>query len=328
MSLISIIVPVYKTELYLEKCIDSLRNQSYRDIQIILVNDGSPDRCAEICDRYAKIDSRIEVVHQANAGVSNARNAGLRIAKGQYIGFVDSDDWASKEMYEQMYRNLLAYQADLSVCGFDLLKNNVPHPSKNGAIVFSQKEAMTSLLSNRSNGFKGFLCNKLFKSQIIQEHKLKFQCDISFMEDLFFCYQYLQYCNIVCYDCTPLYHYIQRAESVTGRVRLQQDILKQDFDQLKVWDMLLQLEHNDIIRENMVVRKCGTCTEILIKLEALTSKKNLDEQKFLVREIRKNLLLIIRSNIISVNDKIKMFLGVLSPRLLFKLIAKKRLQTN
>ena len=95
---ISIIVPVYKVELYLEKCINSILNQTFKDFELILVDDGSPDRCGEICDEYAKKDNRIVVVHKENGGQASARNVGLDIARGDYIGFVDSDDWIERDM--------------------------------------------------------------------------------------------------------------------------------------------------------------------------------------------------------------------------------------
>lgn len=98
--MISIIVPVYNVEKYLERCIESIVNQTYKDIEIILVDDGSPDNCSVICDRYAEKDNRIKVIHKQNGGLINARKSGLEIAQGDYIGFVDSDDWIEPEMYE------------------------------------------------------------------------------------------------------------------------------------------------------------------------------------------------------------------------------------
>ena len=109
--LISIIIPVYKVEKYLEKCIKSVLSQTYKNLQIILVDDGSPDNCGNICDDYARVDNRIEVIHKANGGLSDARNVGLKAARGEYIGFVDSDDYVSNEMFENLY-NCLLYTSD------------------------------------------------------------------------------------------------------------------------------------------------------------------------------------------------------------------------
>ena len=104
---ISIIVPVYNVEKYLEKCIDSILNQSYQNLEIILIDDGSTDNSGSICDEYKKKDQRVQVIHQKNQGQSSARNAGLNIAKGSYIGFVDSDDWIEQNMYEKLYKNII-----------------------------------------------------------------------------------------------------------------------------------------------------------------------------------------------------------------------------
>jgi glycosyltransferase involved in cell wall biosynthesis len=112
MPLLSIIVPVYKVEKYLERCVESLRDQTLRDIEIILVNDGSPDRCPELCEDLARQDSRIRVVHKKNGGLSSARNAGLRVAMGDYVGFVDSDDTVDPTMFEKLYRVIVREKVD------------------------------------------------------------------------------------------------------------------------------------------------------------------------------------------------------------------------
>ncbi len=118
--LISVIVPIYKVEKYLTKCIDSIIVQSYKNLEIILVNDGSPDNCSQICDEYEKKDMRIKVIHKENGGLSSARNAGLDIANGEYIGFVDSDDSIHEDMYKVLYNNLVENNADISQCSIVL----------------------------------------------------------------------------------------------------------------------------------------------------------------------------------------------------------------
>lgn len=115
--LISIIVPVYNTEQYLDKCVDSIVNQTYTNLEIILIDDGSPDNCGAICDEYAKKDSRIKVIHKSNGGLSSARNAGLDVANGNYITFVDSDDMVESQMYEKMMENIQLTHVDICMCG-------------------------------------------------------------------------------------------------------------------------------------------------------------------------------------------------------------------
>lgn len=111
---ISIIVPVYKVEPYLRKCVDSILAQTFTNFEVILVDDGSPDNSGKICDEYAIKDSRVRVIHKENGGLSSARNAGIDIARGKYLGFVDSDDYIAEDMYEVLYENLKFYDADIS----------------------------------------------------------------------------------------------------------------------------------------------------------------------------------------------------------------------
>lgn len=114
---ISVIVPVYKVENFLDRCVESIVGQTYENLEIILVDDGSPDNCPAMCDKWAEKDGRIKVIHKENGGVSSARNAALDIVSGDYICFVDSDDWIDPGMYEFLYKNSQKYDADISCCG-------------------------------------------------------------------------------------------------------------------------------------------------------------------------------------------------------------------
>lgn len=114
---ISIIVPVYKVEPYIHKCIDSILNQTFKEFELILVDDGSPDNCGNICDEYAKKDNRVRVIHKENGGISSARNIGLDVSNGEYIGFVDSDDYIKLDMYERLYNSCKVNNADISIIG-------------------------------------------------------------------------------------------------------------------------------------------------------------------------------------------------------------------
>ena len=114
---ISVIIPIYNVERYLRKCIDSILAQTYRKLEIILVDDGSPDMCPQICDEYKARDERIRVIHKENGGLSSARNSGLDICTGDYIGFVDSDDWVASTMYEDLLNSISKYKSDIAFCG-------------------------------------------------------------------------------------------------------------------------------------------------------------------------------------------------------------------
>ncbi len=122
-ELISIVIPIYNVEKYLKNCVDSVCNQTYRNLEIILVDDGSPDHCPEICEDYARNDSRVRVIHKQNGGLSDARNYGIEVAKGKYITCIDSDDYVSEDFIEYLYKLLKDANADISVCGFIKTKN-------------------------------------------------------------------------------------------------------------------------------------------------------------------------------------------------------------
>ena len=177
MELISVIIPVYKTEMYLKRCMDSVLAQTWTNLQIIAVDDGSPDRAGIILDEYQKKDSRVTVIHQENHGVSAARNAGLAVAKGEYIGFVDSDDALEPDMYEVLIGLAKKYNAPIAHCGYCRISQDgsTKEISGTGALmVLSNEEAMEYLLQGRY--FVGALWNKLFDRRLL--------ADVSFLENL------------------------------------------------------------------------------------------------------------------------------------------------
>lgn len=170
--MISIIVPIYKVEKYLDECIASLINQTYRDLEIILVDDGSPDHCPQICDEWAKKDSRITVVHKKNGGLSSARNAGLKVATGEYIGFVDSDDYVDATMYEDLMR-VMTLDERIMVVSSPIVRDVDGEivPYKVGTYEYKDGEAMS--FARYMEMFLGLnmdatVWNKLYKREFIQ----------------------------------------------------------------------------------------------------------------------------------------------------------------
>ena len=187
---LSIIVPVYKVEKYLPRCIDSILAQTFGDFELILIDDGSPDGCGRICDEYARKDKRIVVIHQKNMGVSAARNAGLDIARGRYIGFVDSDDWIEPRMYEVMMDAIRENGADMAVCG-------VRYADEDGK--FTRADRLSEGVYSRAglledvfampNRLGGGCCNKVFDASKIAS--VRFKVGMTIAEDalyLFDCF--------------------------------------------------------------------------------------------------------------------------------------------
>ena len=174
---ISIIIPVYNVENYIERCIDSLISQSYINLEIILVDDGSTDKSGEICDRYAVVDNRIKVIHIKNSGRGEARNIGLSQANGQYIGFVDSDDWVEKDLYKYLIENIEETKADISICAYyeclDDIKNKKMLYEK--SFVCTGKEALHYTMSNVIGvyWFNIAIWNKLYKKAVVENIRFR-----------------------------------------------------------------------------------------------------------------------------------------------------------
>lgn len=222
-ELISVIVPVYNVERYLKKCIDSLRNQTYTNIEIILIDDGSSDQSGDICDYYAKSDSRIRVIHQENQGVSLSRNVGLRVASGTYIAFVDPDDWIERNMYQYLYQQLQDSGADICVCACfweHIHQNQTDILAMSCDQTYSAQEAIKLIFSR--NGLKGVVWNKLFRSSVLYDLdrnvKFLFDSDISIWEDILWLSHVVPSVKSIHYVSLPLYHYIERIDSACTRV--------------------------------------------------------------------------------------------------------------
>ncbi len=213
MDLISIIVPVYKVEQYLEKCIESIVNQSYKTLEIILVDDGSPDSCPEICDDWACKDPRIKVIHKENGGLSDARNAGLRIAKGQYVAFVDSDDWIDKYMYEILLQCIQTTGSDIACCGitkiFEDKKAEDSKAPKGDSESFYTQDALKELILNRK--IQQVVWNKLYRKDLLKE--IMFECG-KCNEDEFWTYQIVGNASRITVLDYAGYFYLQRAGSI------------------------------------------------------------------------------------------------------------------
>lgn len=214
--MISVIVPIYNVAEYLPKCIESVINQSYKNLEIILVDDGSPDRCPEICDEYAKKDKRIKAIHKKNGGLSDARNAGLEIAKGEYISFIDSDDYINEHMYEDMLSAIENADADLCICGYDRVNDDgeICSSSHFKNAVLSQNDAFEMLV--QGNVFFIVAWNKLYKRIVFD--KLLFRKG-KIHEDEFIMHHVYGECNKIVTLEKAYYYYLVRETSITGVVK-------------------------------------------------------------------------------------------------------------
>lgn len=208
--LISVIVPVYKVEGYLDRCVTSLTGQTHRNLEILLVDDGSPDRCGEICDCWAEKDSRIRVIHQENRGAGAARNAALDVSRGELIGFVDSDDYIAPDFYSHLY-SLLDEDTDISECGYlETQGDDAVFDTENPRPVsYTPREAMEEHIRDRV--FRQLIWNKLYRREVVESIRFPVGTGI---DDEYFTYQALGKARRLVRSERILYAYRQQEDSI------------------------------------------------------------------------------------------------------------------
>lgn len=223
---VSIIVPVYNAERLLSKSIESLQKQTLKDIEIILINDGSTDKSLEICQKHAIKDSRIKIIDKLNAGVSSARNSGLEIAKGEYVGFLDADDWVEPVMYLNMYENMKKFQSNVCISNYILTDNNENEIIKLNfdKQVLNKKEILEKLIPNilapsdlDSGGstIMGNVWRLLIKRNFLEKTGISFKEEITFMEDTIFVLELFLKSKVISVDHNAYYHYVINSNSLT-----------------------------------------------------------------------------------------------------------------
>ena len=211
-ALISVIVPVYKVEKCIHKCIESIINQTYDNLEIILIDDGSPDNCPKICDEYALRDNRIKVIHQENKGLSSARNKGIELAKGEYIGFVDSDDYIEPSMFQDLYNAIVENNVDISICNFYVINDktkekNVKNSCENKQ--YNKMEALKEILLDTH--IQSYAWNKLYKRNLFED--VKYPVGKKY-EDIGTTFYLFERSNKIQYIGKPEYNYLNREDSI------------------------------------------------------------------------------------------------------------------
>lgn len=220
---VSVIVPIYKVEPYLDRCVRSIIDQTYKNLEIILVDDGSPDNCPKMCDDYAKEDSRVVVIHKPNGGLSEARNAGLNIAKGDYVTFVDSDDWLNSLFVENLLDVLETEKILIGITNFQRIESEKqetqPFSEKKGKSaysIFSSVEAIKKFWNPEQGTTFGVVWGKIYKKELFKE--LRFPKG-KIHEDEYITYKALYFARQIAFIDKPLYNYFQRSDSIMGKVK-------------------------------------------------------------------------------------------------------------
>ncbi len=227
---ISVIIPVYNTEEYLSKCIESVINQDYDNLEVILVNDGSKDNSLKICKKYAEEDKRIVLIDKENTGVSDSRNRGLKIATGDYIAFVDSDDWIEPNMYSSMLESIIKTGADLCLSSYfiEYEDRSVIYKLKDDKDILEYSDLIDSVIPRiigpneieiSNNDIGGFIWRMLLSKNILDENNVFFKKSLPFKEDEVFLIEVLLNCKKVVLLDQPFYHYLKRSASAASNYR-------------------------------------------------------------------------------------------------------------
>ena len=251
-ELISVIVPIYKVEAYLERCIRSIVNQTYKNLEIILVDDGSPDSCPDICDVWKEKDDRIKVIHKKNGGLSDARNAGMQIMTGTYISYIDSDDWVANDMYEKMMYAIKKNDADICECQFEktagIVKSNKEQKTDKVTIL-KKEEALKAVVEEKINPV---VWNKIYKREIVDQ--LYFEKG-KYNEDEFWTYQVVEKAEKIVQIEDVGYYYFFREDS----------IINETYSISKIRRIRSKISENEILRKiSRDLWNCKTPSSFLI----------------------------------------------------------------
>ncbi len=297
MPRISIIVPVYNVELYLKRCVDSILGQTYKDFELILVNDGSPDNCGNICNELALKDSRVKVIHKKNGGLSSARNAGLDMAVGEYVGFVDSDDWITNDMYEHLIGLVDEYDCEIASASYVFSNGeSVFNQSKIKINKYTRKEALYFYLfegmSKRIADYPVWI--KLYRRELFND--IKFPLD-QLYEDVATNFSLIQKSSTYVKSNKVCYFYFQDSASIT-----RGGFSERDFDVIKVGKQLvnLALEENDNdILQLAQMKSARSYFSLLTKIAVygFVNSSN-DEKKIIItltKELRKHYWILMKS---------------------------------
>ena len=217
--LVSVIVPIYNVETYLRECVDSILRQTYSNLEIILVEDGSPDKCPEICDEYAKKDNRVKVIHQNNGGLAHARNVGIANSNGDYLTFIDSDDYVSYDYVESLYKGIVEYGADISTASLIVLKGSKPLGAtleRKSFVKMTKTDYFKAYVSIKAEKSMPFITawNKLYKKELFEGIKYP---KGKLYEDAFTTYKLIDKAKKIVYSTSKLYYYRLNPQSILGQ---------------------------------------------------------------------------------------------------------------
>ncbi|MBE6864711.1 MAG: glycosyltransferase [Ruminococcus flavefaciens] len=295
---LSIIVPVYKVEDYLEKCVMSILNQSFSDFELILVNDGSPDNCGNLCDIWAQKDARIKVIHKKNGGLSDARNAGIDIAQGEYIGFVDSDDYIKENMFEILVNNIEKYDADISMCGYaNVYGDGVRKMNSDQSVeVMTQEQAIHKILIGRELSVHAY--TKLYKRALFQ--KVRYPVG-KISEDAYIIMDIMDQVKKAVFTPCSLYFYVHREDSINTSKFTSKDMTR--IEAHKKNYIYIKKKHPSL-QKLAYERYLGSIAFVAHKIVMSNEKYDNDKVRWVFKTLRKNLIKIYGAEYFSIKRKV------------------------
>lgn len=264
---VSVIIPVYNVEKYLPRCIKSVLDQTYQDLEIILVDDGSTDSSGDICDEYALNDIRVKSIHSINLGVAHARNIGLDNATGEYIVFIDSDDYVLSKYVENLINGISKTKSDISISRFKrICENHIEtEKSKNGTtVIWNKKQSIINMMLAR--GTDSCVCCKLFNRLIFSSER--FNEELSVAEDMDFFYRIFSSANSICFTSAVDYMYVQYMGSSIN------SISDDKVNSLSIFEHLMKTEQNELVRDAICSKYISTCFHFLSMAGIKSDTKN------------------------------------------------------
>ncbi len=296
-DLISIIVPIYNVEKYLKRCIDSIINQTYTNLEIILVNDGSTDNSKAICDKYKNLDERVKLIDKENGGLSDARNVGINYATGKYIGFIDADDYIDSRMYQILYNNIKNTNSDLSICSYIKIKENEIRNIDffNDIKIFNKEDALYELLND--NLIDNYAWNKLYNKELFNQVKYPYGKKF---EDIGTTYKIIDKTKSVVVTNYCGYYYVNRENSITNNLshNMIQDYIQMVTEMLFFYkdninkaeirytihfhNLCIKSHNRDLYQSDILLKYYKNCKKILKENKLDIYIKNYDFKKKLM----------------------------------------------
>lgn len=308
--MVTVVVPIYNMEAYLPRCMDSLLGQTYQQIEILLVDDGSTDGSASLCEEYSQKYPAVSVIHKENGGLSSARNAGIESASGDYIVFPDPDDWVEKEYIESFMALENEYKPDMVCIGHfvefqDAIYGANPEASFR---LMSGGEAIRALILPPA--MEGFAWNKLYKMDIIRQHHLRFSDSMGTTEDMAFVYQYLKHANKVCFAPNKrMYHYCQRTGSATIA-----PFSRRQMQSMNIYELMIRENSDKEFREAAKIRLCDLALNLLWSVKN-QKQKDRSIEKQLYKRIFQLKMGYLKSSRVNIRRKAQCVCALFSPTL-------------